>query len=113
MESKYTLEDPKLFKAYLDYPTLGPIYLYGFIQEENSNLFVDILVSVTNKLIIDSNTTGDYRMDSSGRTCFAGSFNIYPRGNPEYPHYDPTKFRTIYIRDIMWIFDIVLNLWSV
>ena len=41
MEMKYVLKDPKIFKADPDYPTLGPIDLCGFIQEEYSVLFAE------------------------------------------------------------------------
>ena len=41
MEMKYSLKYPKLLKADPDYPTLGPIGLRRFIQEEYGVLFVE------------------------------------------------------------------------
>ena len=98
MEIKYSLKDPKLLKADPDYPALGPIGVYGFIQEEYSDLFVEqerpalaSALPAANNSSVENEDTENKRVNFKEKICFLCGSNTPFRGNPEYPQYSSTK----------------------
>ena len=95
MEAKYALKDPKLLKTDLEYPTLGPFGVYGFVQEEYSAFYSEeewpVLATSTlsgNHTPIDEGSV-ESELNRNGQKCFDCDSRYHLRGNKACPKYRP------------------------